>query len=296
MKRLLVILIGLSLVSAACAQEKSVSTTLLWSLLFPGGGHFYLDQPNAGNAYLLTEGLLLLGGLSVNSNLVEGEWNFFYVNAIKIYEMSIFTSYREARILNGNAGYSSPVDSTSVKDLVLAPFKWENFSSPYVFGFLIAGAGLNALEASLNPGRKCHSDISEIRIMGADLDRAGGTAAYSAMWITLSLDAAVSEECAYRGLFQVECEEALGKTAGLFTSAGLFGLGHVVNWADGQSWASGGVAALAGLYLGWLFRHEGYRLEKPIAAHFWFNLAAGTTLFIMDPANNPIGIRVNFSL
>ena len=280
---------------SACAQEKSVSSTLLWSLFFPGAGHFYLNQPDAGNAYLLTEGLLLLGGASVNSSLAQGEWNFFYVNAIKIYEMSIFTSYREARILNGNTGYNSPVDSTSVKDLVLAPLKWENFSSPYVFMFMIAGAGLNALEASLNPGRKCHSGISEIRIMGADLDRAGGTAAYSAMWVTLSLNAAVSEECAYRGFLQVECEESLGKTAGLFTSAGLFGLGHVVNWADGQSWVSGGVAALAGFYLGWLFRHEGYRLQRPIAAHFWFNLAAGTTLFIMDPANNPIGIRVNFN-
>ena len=294
-KVLTIIAIVFFAISGFAWEERNISNTLLWSLFIPGGGHFYLGQTGAGNAYLILEGLLLIGGRSAEQSLSYGEWNYFYVNCLKIHELNIFTSYREARILNNNAGYKTPVDRTPVKDLLLAPFRWENLKSPYVFGFFLAGIGLNCLEANMNPSRKCWDRISAVNIMNTTFDRGSGTAMYSAMWTALSLNAAVSEECAYRGLLQVEMEESIGKTTGLLVSSGIFGLGHVTDWQDPKSWAYGGVATLAGMYLGWLFQKEGYRLEKPIAAHFWFNLAAGTTMFIMDPANNPLGIKVNFS-
>lgn len=277
------------------SEEKSVSNTVLWSVILPGGGHFYLNQNNAGNAYLFTEGLLLIAGLNVEQTLVSGEWNFMYVNALKVYELNIFTSYREARILNNNRSYTTPIDKTPLHKLILAPFKWENIKSPYVYGFFLAGIAINAAEGYSNTQRKSFDRISGVNIMNTSFNRDAGAAVYEGMWITLSLNAAVSEECAYRGFMQSEFEEMLGKNAGLFVSSGIFGLGHVTNWADGKSWANGGVATLAGLYLGWLFQKEGYRLEKPIAAHFWFNFAAGTTLFLIDSANNPLGIRVNFT-
>ena len=291
------ILITGLLLSAGIAhsQEKSASKTILWSLFLPGGGHFYLGQPGAGNAYLLTEGLLLIAGRSVEQYLAPGEWNFFYINTLKVHELNIFTSYRESRILNENAGYTTPIDRTVLHQLILAPFKWKNIKSPYVYGAFLAGIAINAAEGYLNPQRKSFDSVSGINIMNTPFNREGGTALYEGMWLTLSLNAAVCEECAYRGVMQAEFEEMLGKNAGLFVSSGIFGLGHVTNWASGKSWAYGGIATLSGLYLGWLFQKEGYHLEKPIAAHFWFNVAAGTTLFLMDPQNNPIGIRVNFS-
>lgn len=287
--------IFLMVAGAAQSEEKSVLNTVLWSTLLPGGGHFYLGQPGAGNAYLLTEGILLITGHSAEPGIASGELNFFYINALKIHELNIFTAYREARILNNNEGYTTPIDRTPLNKLILAPFRWENIKSPYVYGFFLAGIAINALEGYLNTQRKSFDGISTINIIKTPFDRNSGTAVYEGMWVTLSLNAAVSEECAYRGMLQVECEEITGKTAGLFVSSGIFGLGHVTNWADGKSWTYGGVATLAGLYLGWLFQKEGYRLEKPIAAHFWFNFAAGTTLFLIDPANNPLGIRINFN-
>lgn len=290
---ILVLLAVFSAAGSARAEEKTVLNTLLWSLFIPGGGHYYLGQENAGSAYVIAEGLLCLGGASTGGLLSPGEWNYSYVTALKVHELGIFTSYREARALN-NDGYTTPIDSTPVGKLYLAPFKPENFTSPYVYCFMLAGAGINALEASFNAGRKDYDSVAGVRVIGTNFDREAGTALYGCMWITLSLNAAVGEECAYRGFFQAECEESMGRTAGLLVSSGLFGLGHVSDWSSGSSWASGGIASLCGLYLGWLFQREGYQLEKPIAAHFWFDVAAGTTLFIMDPANNPIGLKVDF--
>ncbi|OIN97666.1 hypothetical protein AUJ66_02480 [Candidatus Desantisbacteria bacterium CG1_02_38_46] len=294
-RKVITIIILLAITGLAQSEEKSITNTLLWSILLPGGGHFYLGQPTAGNIYLMAESLLFITGKSLENALASGEWNFFYINTLKIHELNIFTSYREARILNNNEGYTTPIDKTPLHKLILAPFRWENIKSPYVYGFFLAGIAINATEGYLNPQRKGFDRISTINIMNTGFDRECGTAVYEGMWLTLSFDSAVSEECAYRGLLQVECEETMGRTAGLFVSSGIFGLGHVTNWGDGKSWAYGGIATLSGLYLGWLFQKEGYRLEKPIAAHFWFNFAAGTTLFLIDPANNPLGIKMNFS-
>lgn len=299
-KIVIIIILAITIFCAAYSQaeEADIRATVLWSCFVPGGGHFYLGQPNAGNAYLLTEGLLLIGGMSTKSNpgMAENEWNLFFANALKIHELNIFTSYREARTINQNLGYINPIDTTSLPQLYLAPFKWKNLSSPYVYGFLIAGIGINMLQASLNQQRRDYDSIDTIDMMGVTLDRSAGTTAYAFSWITLDLNAAVSEECAYRGVLQAEAEESIGKTAGLLVSSGIFGLGHVTNWVDGASWVNGGVATLAGIYLGWLFQKNGYRLEESIAAHFWFNVAAGTTLFIMDPANNPLGLKINFRI
>jgi membrane protease YdiL (CAAX protease family) len=280
----------------AQAEEKDITATVLWSCFVPGGGHFYLGQVNAGNAYLMTEGALLVAGMTAKESLADSEWNLFLANALKIHELNIFTSYREARIRNQNSGYINPIDTTTLPGLYLAPFKWENLSSPYVYGFLLAGVGINMLQASLNQQRRDYDSIDNVRMMGVYLDRPSATAAYAFSWITLDLNAAVSEECAYRGVLQAEAEESIGKTAGLLVSSSIFGLGHVTDWGSGASWLNGGVATLAGIYLGWVFQKEGYRLEKSIAAHFWFNMAAGATLFIMDPANNPLGLKINFRM
>jgi len=279
----------------ACAEETSVAKTLLWSLIIPGGGHFYLGQENAGNAYLLAEGIFLVAGLSNEPALSPGELNFFYTNALKIHELNIFTSYRQARIFTNNQGYSSPIDNTPLSKLMLAPFSWENISSPYVYGFFLCGILVNAAEGYLNTQRKSYENVSGFKISGAEFDRDAGSGFYYGMSTALSYTAGLSEECAYRGFVQAEFEESFGKTAGLYVSSGLFGAAHITDFSNGRSWANAGFASLAGFYLGWLFQKEGYKLSKPIAAHFWFDVAAFTTLFLIDPENNPLGIKVSFA-
>ncbi len=86
----------------------------------------------------------------------------------------------------------------------------------------------------------------------------------------------------------------MGKRQGLILASLLFGIGHVSEPTEVKSWAYGIIGSLSGFYLGKLYQDTNYSLEKPIAAHFWFNVAAGTTLFLLDPANNPLGLKVTF--
>lgn len=138
---------------------------------------------------------------------------------------------------------------------------------------------MNAIEASLNKERRDFQDVDEIQIMGEKYKRDPGFATHDTFWIPISLNAAVSEECFYRGVIQSQFEEAMGKGSSLILASLLFGLGHISEPTEAKSWAYGIIRSLSGLYLGKLYQDTNYSLEKPIAAHFWFNVAAGTTCF-----------------
>ncbi len=126
--------------------------------------------------------------------------NVFHLHALKLHELNIFTAYRQARLRIDNLGYRNPIDDTPVSKLALAPFKWENIKDPSVYGFFLAGVVLNAIEASLNMKRRSFQDVDEIQIMGEKYERNRSLAAYETFWIPISLNAAVSEECFYRGV------------------------------------------------------------------------------------------------
>jgi len=279
---------------APAIQHKDPEKAIIFSSLFPGGGHFYLGDCKTGFFYLLTELGLFLAGNQVKDKLERTELNIFHLHALKLHELNIFTAYRQARLRIDNFGYRNPIDDTPVSKLALAPFKWENIKDPYVYGFFLAGVVLNAIEASLNKERRSFQDVDEIQIMGEKYKHDPGFATYETFWIPISLNAAVSEECFYRGVIQSQLEEAMGKRQGLILASLLFGLGHISEPTEVKSWAYGIIGSLSGFYLGKLYQNTNYNLEKPIAAHFWFNVAAGTTLFLLDPANNPLGLKVTF--
>ncbi len=279
---------------ALAMQYKDPGKAIIFSSLFPGGGHFYLGDYKTGSFYLLTELGLLLAGNQVKDELERTELNIFHLHALKLHELNIFTAYRQARLRIDNFGYRNPIDDTPVSKLALAPFKWENIKDPNVYGFFLAGVVLNAIEASLNKERRSFQDVDKVQIMGKKYGRNRSLAAYETLWISISLNAAVSEECFYRGVIQSQLEEAMGKRQGLILTSLLFGLGHVSEPTETKSWVNGIIGSLSGFYLGKLYQNTNYSLEKPIAAHFWFNVAAGTTLFLLDPANNPLGLKVTF--
>ena len=288
-------LIGVTQNSQASAvQKKDPDRAILFSSFFPGGGHFYLGDYKTGSMYLLTELGLFLAGNQMKDKLEKEEQNIFYLHALKFHELGVFTAYRETRLKMNNVGYRNPIDETPVSKLALAPFKWENLKDPYVYGFFFAGIVLNAIEASLNKKRRNFQDINEIRVMGEKYERDPGFVAYEKLWIPISLNAAVSEECLYRGVIQSQLEEVMGKNKGLITSSLLFGIGHITKPTEAKYWAYGILSSLCGFYLGKLYQKNNYKLSKSIAAHFWFDVAAGTTLFLLDPANNPLGLKVTF--
>ena len=86
-----------------------------------------------------------------------------------------------------------------------------------------------------------------------------------------------------------------GGAAGLWATAGTFGAAHIV--APDGSFNPGGVlfGTGAGAYLGWLYNREGNRLGEPIAAHFWYDFMLFAVGYIVDPDNNPMGVKVKFA-
>jgi membrane protease YdiL (CAAX protease family) len=96
-------------------------------------------------------------------------------------------------------------------------------------------------------------------------------------------------------MFQADLEERWGTAPGWLAASLVFGAAHVTHPSRASSWEDGGFAALAGLWLGWRWRADGYRLSPVIAAHAWFDVAAGITAFLRDPAGNPLGAKVRFT-
>ena len=175
----------------------------------------------------------------------------------------------------------------------MAPFKGENLSSPWALGFAALGVGLNYLGARLDKADRDFWDVREARIQGDAFRPRTALGVYGAFWVPISLGAAVSEESIFRGMIQTGWEDRWGKTRGLVATSALFGIAHY----DGSGPAAGNAAfaVLAGMYLGWRVQAKDYRLSQAVAAHFWFDVAAGLTLFLADPDSNPLGAKVEFN-
>lgn len=280
---------------AAARDSDRVASALAWGLL-PGGGHFYLDEPEAGAAYagsflsLVGAGIWLEDRKHVLDD--DDQVNTFWLLGMKDWELSLFTTYREALRSSGYNLRTAGVDDAPVADLLLVPFRRAQVLDPMVLlaaAVGVAGAAIDARHADYSIG-----DVSRVGVLGADANQAWGTALYGVDAFSLSLAAGVSEEAVWRGVIQNELEFSMGERGGLWTASALFGAAHVVD-LDGS--LNGGRvlwATAAGAYLGYLFQQDQHQLARPIAAHFWYNFAVMMTSFALDPANNPLGIKVAF--
>jgi len=271
-------------------REKRVNKTLLLSII-PAGGHLYLGDTGTAISYLLVEGGLVYTGSQVKNKLKDEELNIFYAHSVEVYKMSVYTAYESAK--KNSKNNTTNIKKSKIKDLFLAPFRWKYLKSSYVQGAFLAGLVSSVIESAINKERQTFNQVESIQMIGYTFDRNTGLFWYETSWLALSLNAAVSEESFYRGVVQNRLEESLGSKRGLIITSIIFGLGHVYRPSEIKYWVYGGLATLSGVYLGWLYQKNNYHLGEPIAAHFWFNFAAGTTLFFLDPKNNPLRIKIN---
>ncbi len=279
---------------SARIDDQPLRSALLLALI-PGGGHFYLGESEAGATYAGTILPLIGGGVWLdrsNDRLGRDEINTLGLLALKEWELSLFTTYRSARRLQGYDLESIGIDDAPVKDLFLSPFRRESYSDPMVAFAALLGAASAAYES--RHSRRALGDIRRVGILGIDAGRDSGAALYGIDAFGISLAAGVGEEALWRGLIQNEMEGRLGARGGLLSTATLFGTAHLVN-LQGEIDARGAlVGTIGGLYLGGLYQRAEHRLAGPIAAHFWFNFAAMLTSFALDPKDNPLGVEVSF--
>jgi len=275
----------------------SVQKALRWSLI-PGGGHYYLGEKEVAFNYMAVMSGFSAGGIWLgirNDDLGrDDEANTFWLLSLKTWELSVFTTYRSALQKSGYDLKKIGVDNTSVKNLFKAPFRQQNFSDPWVWGFAAFGIAVSAIEA--HDKSFSFSDIHRVEILGDEGNREWGTVAYIADAFALSLGAGVSEEALWRGVIQNRFEHRWGKNRGLWASAGIFGTAHFVG-LNGSDNVKGALFATAGgWYLGRLYQRNDYQLAKPIAAHFWFNFSVMLTSYLINPDDNALGISFKFDI
>jgi membrane protease YdiL (CAAX protease family) len=282
-------------IPALLAAEPPVAPqrALLWSLFVPGGGHFKMGELGTGLGYVGVEISLGVWSYNQQNRLAKGEINLPLVYLQQVHVTGMYTAYRSARLKGYDRFYKNPVDPTPAPQLIAAPFRWSVIKSPWVWGAALAGAGINWAGASLEKNRRSYRALGTMRLQGHHYERRGAVSAYHAYWVPVSLGAGVSEEMLFRGVIQADWEEAKGPRTAVLTSSVLFGLAHLNNFKGGTI-SNALFATAAGYHLGRRAQANRYRLSENIAAHTWFDIAAGAAIFFADPEHNPIGAEVSF--
>lgn len=274
---------------------RQMTPALLWSLL-PGGGHFYLGDTATGVTYATLTGVFLATGAEVQRRNDElnrdDELNVPSVIGEKIWEYSIFTTFREAARRADVDLRAEGFDDTPTASLLAAPFNPDQFLRLPVFGAALLGIAGAALAHDSEGGRL--NDVTRARMLGSDFDRDDATVLYMASSLGVSLGAGAAEEGLFRGVLQPILQDRWGRNAGLWATSGIFGAAHLAG-ADGGLNLEGAVfATAAGAYLGWLYNHDDNRLAGPVAAHFWYDFMIFAASWALDPDDTPFGFGVDF--
>lgn len=262
-----------------------------WIALLPGGSQFLLGRPAEGAAWASATAGLAGWGWWAWRRREPGALDSPLLWAQQVWVISAYSGYRELRL---RLGETDRLDPVSVRHLAAAPFRPAALLDPWVIGFGALGAGVNWLAVRLETGRRGRATVSGMRYLGQSFGGPAVLPVYAAYWIPVSWGAGVSEEMLFRGMLQADWEERWGSTSGWLAASGAFGLAHVTAITRPEAWLQGGFAALAGLALGWRYQRTGYRLGEPVAMHVWFDIAAGATLFALDPEHNPLGAKMDF--
>jgi hypothetical protein len=171
---------------------------------------------------------------------------------MKYHMVNVYNSYRKA-----SRGKDGRIDTTSTKDLFLAPFKWEILRDPWVYGAL----GVSGLAVALNYMATQSSAIPQLTGASNTL--------YALNYTTIfPLGSGAPEEMFYRGFIQNELYHAVPSPYfSIPVTSLLYGFSH--SSADVLS------ATVTGAYEGFVTHKDNGRLSSAIAYHFWADVMAG---------------------
>ncbi|MDX2090606.1 MAG: CPBP family glutamic-type intramembrane protease [Kofleriaceae bacterium] len=288
--------------------RKRVGTAAGLAVLCPGCGHFYLDQPD-GWGYLLTTGSLIggayvalrdqqvsLDGPSASPKVPIGLGLAAFAQNLWFY--SIFDAYRDARVARGDLGYRIPISREPLSTLASAPFRPSTLKSPWVWAgvpaMLAGGIAISYLasrgEAATTP--PTIFDVDRVNVLGRNFSRGSGFALGSAYFAGLFTSVGVGEEALFRGVIQTELEERWG-WGGFALSSIIFGAVHITNFTDDARTAAIAIPTITalGATMGLAYRARGYKLEVPVAMHFWYDFLLSATAFALDPEHQPFVVQ-----
>ncbi len=248
--------------------KKNAFLAAVLSSLIPGLGHFYIDDPRTGGAFLgsaVATGSLVYAGRNNENILLPGL--FLFSNICSSY--NVYAAYRDARFYNGLSHYSYPMPTDSLATLATAPFRWSVLKKPEVWGGILGGltaAGAVAYFAFSNKEAVIHHHFSPQKKMPF-----------------LALPVGIGEEALFRGYFQSAIAEATNPWTGIILSSLAFGAAHIPNAQaldKTEHWRyysfSIPLITCFGIYAGWL-TSKTHSLQESVAVHTWYD----ATLFTL---------------
>ena len=263
----------------------------------PGGTHFYEGNNGKGLAFLTSEVFLFTAGIALESKRGP-ELNIPLMLASQIYTIDKFDYLRHRLSIfpleqtRGNTIIK--YDISPLSELMTAPFRPAVFFSPFVLCWAVLGVFDGIY------GYPEHTatwyDIEKTRFFNNTFDRRDATFWYGMSTSALSWGAAVSEEMVFRGILLPRLDYQFGKHAGLVSSSLVFGLLHLFNPGIDKPLYFVSQATAAGFSFGYQVQRNQYRIDKAIAAHFWYNIISMTTTWLVNPKENPLGVKVQFTL
>lgn len=278
------------------------------SLVVPGLGQLALHDPQGAALSLGLTALPLAAGLAnvpptIFADLPDQRTSLWLLTAQEAWFVQSEMAFQLGREQSGNAGFPQPLRVHTVGDLVSAPFEGAQFADWRVWATVGAALAANILLELLLPSPTGNAPepptIFQARSAswgGVPLTPGEAYGANAGMGMLLAGHAAVGEEALFRGFFQDELQRDLGPVPALLLTSAIFGAFHVggINQTTALKQFLG--PGLDGLCFGALYQSSGYYLEKPIAAHFYydtisFGLAA---LYPSQTGNNLLGIQVQF--
>lgn len=281
-------------------------TAATLSTLMPGLGHLAMGEvgPAAG-AFAATAAPLYLASINappvVFADLPEARSSLWALTSQEVWFMQAYLAYMAARKRIDNQGYTQPYRAPSVPDLLLAPAKPEHLSDWRVWTTVWLAVVSNVLLEMAMPDPP---QAETPYVFGAKQAYVGGRPVpvewgYGAHVFgsgVLSAHAGIGEEVFFRGVIQDEAERHLGPWGGLAVGSSLFGLVHVGGINQTSPAKQFLATGLGGLYLGGLYQLTGHDLEKAIAAHTYYDIAAFSLsgLYPLTRGNNVFGIQYDF--
>ncbi|MFP4131855.1 MAG: CPBP family intramembrane glutamic endopeptidase [Thiohalospira sp.] len=266
------------------------------SFLVPGLGQFINGEPAKGGFHLATWGTAAdiaayyrtrddyiepgdrhdEDELVITTNRTSERADLFGTVASSTRFYSAFDAYRQRRTMRGNRGYRTPISDEGFQDLARAPFEARYLSRPTTFvPMAIAASGL-LLSSEDSWVTRTQGGLTRHETAAMLMPRQGAVA--------------LGEEAFFRGVLNNSFHHQFGPWWGTAASSVGFGLAHS---GAGLS-ANAGVATAYGVYLGWLHRHNDYRLGENVAVHFWWNVLVSAAALRHDPDERTAVVRWEF--
>jgi membrane protease YdiL (CAAX protease family) len=276
------------------------------ALWVPGLPQICLDRPREGGVLMGVALGELATGVTVAAQTSDGvEHPGAAVPLLGFADLWIY-SQTDALLMIQRADEKRFVPQDTSRELFLAPWNPRVLSRTDVWlgiiGFTVAGVGVSWLAGEFDPRDTTHVG-ERPNLFGRTVSSPVGYPLAGAVGVATFEQVAVAEEALFRGFLQSGLSRAWGENAGWVVGSLIFGAAHAPNAyfvPEGQraKYLLVGVPflTLGGAYLGWVYRHAGYRLAPSTAVHFWYDLLISGVGFALDPQHSPLSVTISLPL